>query len=140
MRRLSILVALAFVVVTCWAGDLTVSGAWIRYLPAGAPAGGFFKLQNAGKATALIGASSPDYGMVMIHKTVEQGGVSKMVEVDRIEIPAGGAVEFRPGGYHLMLMHAKHEIKAGAEVIVTLQFANGQKVAARYEIRGPLAK
>jgi periplasmic copper chaperone A len=141
MARVAVLIASALLAASAWAADITVSGAWIRHLPAGVPAGGFFTVHNLGsKATALVGASSPDYGMVMLHETVEEGGVAKMVAVDKIVLPAGGKVTFRPGGYHLMLMHAKHEIAVGSKVPVTLQFSGGQTVTAIFEVRGPTAR
>lgn len=141
MKRLAVLIASVLFAATAWAGDVTVSGAWIRHLPAGVPAGGFFTAQNHGKqATALVGASSPDYMMVMMHKTVEQGGVSKMMAVDKVELPAGGEVSFHPGGYHLMFMHARHEIRVGSKVPVTLEFSGGEKVTAQFEVRGPTAR
>ncbi|MDA8110209.1 MAG: copper chaperone PCu(A)C [Betaproteobacteria bacterium] len=141
MARLAVLIASALFAASAWAADLTVSGAWIRHLPAGVPAGGFFTVHNLSKQdTALVGASSPDYGMVMIHKTIEEGGVSRMVEGGKIVLPAGGKVAFRPGGYHLMLMHAKHEIKVGTKIPVTLEFAGGQKVTALFEVRGATAR
>jgi periplasmic copper chaperone A len=141
MTRLTVLLASVLFATSAWAAGLTVSGAWVRHLPAGVPAGGFFTLHNQSKgAVALVGASSPDYAMVMLHKTVEEGGTSKMMPVDRIEVPAGGAVAFHPGGYHLMLMHAKHEIKVGSRIPVTLVFSDGAKVTAQFEVRGPTAR
>ncbi|HUL42246.1 MAG TPA: copper chaperone PCu(A)C [Burkholderiales bacterium] len=139
-RFLLMIISLLFAAIA-WAGDVEVSGAWIRQLPAGAPAGGYFALRNPGpQATALVGASSPDYGMVMMHKTVEQGGVAKMIDVDKIELPPGGKVAFHPGGYHLMLMNPKHRIAVGSTVPVTLNFSDGQKVTAQFEVRGPTAR
>lgn len=141
MARFFVLIASALFAASAWAADLTVSGAWIRRLPAGVPAGGFFTVHNVGKQdTALVGASSPAYGMVMIHKSKEEGGVSKMAKVGKIELPAGGKVSFRPGGYHLMLIHARHEIALGAKIPVTLEFAGGQKVTTLFEVRGPTAR
>lgn len=141
MARVAILIASALLAASAWAAGLTVSGAWIRHLPAGVPAGGYFSVQNLGKQPiALVGATSPDYGMVMIHKTVEEGGVSKMVAVNKIVLPAGGKVTFRPGGYHLMLMHAKHDIAVGSKVPVTLEFSGGQRVTVVFEVRGPTAR
>ena len=138
MKRLAVLITSALFAASAWAGNITVSSAWIRYLPAGVPAGGFFTVHNRGKQSlALIGASSPDYAMVMIHKTIEDGGVSKMVPVDKINLPAGGNVSFHPGGYHLMFMHAKHDIKVGSKITVMLEFSGGQKVPAQFEVRAP---
>lgn len=141
MKRLAVLIASVLFAATAWAGDVTVSGAWIRHLPAGVPAGGFFTAHNHGKQViALVGASSPDYAMVMMHKTVEEGGVSRMLPVERIELPAGATVTFGPGGYHLMFMNAKHDITVGSKIPVTLEFADGQKVSAQFEVRGPTAR
>lgn len=141
MARLALLIASALFAASAWAADITVSGAWIRHLPAGVPAGGFFTVHNQGRqAAALTGASSPAYGMVTIHQTVEKGGMSMMMPVERIEVPAGGKVSFRPGGYHLMFMQAKHDIKVGSKVPVTLEFSDGQKVSAQFEVRGPTAR
>lgn len=139
-RHLLLIVSLLFAA-SAWAAGVEVSGAWIRLLPGGAPAGGYFALRNPGEqAMALVGASSPDYGMVMIHKTVEQGGISKMIHVDKIEVPAGGKVSFSPGSYHLMLMNPKHGIAVGSRIPVTLKFSDGQEVDAQFEVRGPTAR
>lgn len=139
MARLLVL-SLLVLCTAAAAADLSVSGAWIRKLPADVPAGGYFVLKNTGGATALVGASAPDYGMVMIHETVEKGGTSRMVHVERIEVPAGGGVEFRPGGYHLMLMRAKRDIAVGTKVLVTLEFSDGRSLTVPFEVRGPGAR
>jgi len=141
MARLTVLLASALFAASAWAAGITVSGAWIRHLPAGVPAGGFFTLHNQSKdAITLVGASSPDYAMVMMHKTVEEGGTSKMMPVDKIDLPAGGTVAFHPGGYHLMFMHAEHGVKVGSRIPVTLMFSGGGKVTAQFEVRGPTAR
>jgi periplasmic copper chaperone A len=141
MTRLAVLFASALFATSVWAAGITVSGAWVRHLPAGVPAGGYFTLHNQSKeAIALVGASSPDYAMVMLHKTVEQSGMSKMVPVHKIEVPAGGMLRFHPGGYHLMFMHAKHEVKVGSRIPVTLLFSGGEQVTARFEVHGPAAR
>ena len=48
------------------------------------------------------------------------GNVMKMRAVIGLDLPAGKAVELKPGGYHLMLMDLKQELKAGESVPVTL--------------------
>lgn len=138
MVRLAVLLLTVLVSASATAADITVSGAWIRRLPAGAPAGGYFTVHSK-KANALVGARAPDYGMVAMHKTVEQGGLAKMIPVRRIDLPAGGTVTFRPGGYHLMLMHARHDIAPGSRIPVTLLFSDGQNVTVQFEVRGPTA-
>lgn len=74
-----------------------VTGAWIRWLPADLPAGGYATLANSGdKAMVLTSASSPDYGNTMLHQTINKGGVSKMVRADKITITPHGTVSSPP--------------------------------------------
>ncbi len=81
----------------------------------------------------LVGASSPAFGNVMLHRTVMEGGTAKMVHQMAIEIPANGSVTFEPNGYHLMLMKPKQQLKAGDKVDIALKFKSGKtmKVTSR---------
>lgn len=120
------------------AADLVLSGAWIRWLPAGVPAGGYFTLLNQGKRpVTLVEASSPAFGMVMMHKSEEKGGVSKMLPVERVTVPPNGKLVFAPGGYHLMLMDPGKGVAPGKKIAVTLSFSDGQKVTGDFAVRGP---
>ena len=111
---------------------------WIRGLPAGLPAGGYLELHNpSAKPVELIGASSPDYGRVMLHHSVMKDGTMQMLPVARITIPAGGDFAFKPGAYHIMLMQPRHAVKPGDEVPVTLKFAGGESLEVRFIVRKP---
>ena len=50
------------------------------------------------------------------------GGAMTMQEVSSIEIPAGGSVQLKPGGYHIMLMELAAPLKKGETVAITLTF------------------
>ncbi|MCL4559833.1 MAG: copper chaperone PCu(A)C [Chloroflexi bacterium] len=53
------------------------------------------------------------------------GDVVKMVPVpEGIEIPANGKIEIQPGGYHIMLIGLKRELKPGDQFEITLTFEN----------------
>lgn len=105
------------------AAPVVVTGTWIRWLPSGLPMGGYMDLQNHGsQPLKLVGADSPSFGMVMLHRTESSSGMERMVHVDSVTIPAGGSFQFAPGAYHLMLMHAKANVKAGSLVTVVLHF------------------
>ena len=117
-----------------------VSEAWIRWLPAGLPAGGYMTLRNdSAKPVALTGASSADYGQVMLHHSVMKNGTMQMLPVARVEVPAHGELQFKPGGYHIMLMQARHEVHPGDQVPVTLSFADGEQLQVKFEVRKPAA-
>jgi copper(I)-binding protein len=123
-----------------FAGGIQVSDAWIRWLPSDLPAGGYAKVTNdTDKEVKLIGASSPKYGMVMLHRTVTKDGMSQMLHVDSIPIPPHKRMAFTPGGYHIMLMQPKPGIAPGQKVPITLEFSNGHSVTADFEVRKPTA-
>jgi copper(I)-binding protein len=125
---------------SAFAAGIQVTDAWIRWLPANLPAGGYAKVTNdTDKEIKLVGASSPKYGMVMLHQTVNKNGMSNMVHVDAIAIAPHKSMAFTPGDYHIMLMQPKPGIEPGQKVPVTLKFSDGQTVTAEFEVRKPTA-
>ena len=141
LRSLSAILFAVVLSASAWAADLNVSNAWIRVLPGGAPAGGYFLLRNDGRQpVVLVGARSAAFGLVMMHKTAEEGGVSRMLPVERVEVPAGGKIAFAPGSFHLMLMQPTRKVAAGDRIQITLEFAGGQKLTTEFQVRGPSGK
>lgn len=125
------------------AGDagLTISEPWMRFVIAARPAAGYFTLANADSAEkVLTGASSPDCGMVMIHKSMSENGANAMMMMESVTVPAHGKVTFSPGGYHLMCMKPKAAMKDAATVPMTLTFQDGSSLSADFEVRGPGGK
>lgn len=120
-------------------GDLSVSGGWIRSLPGATPAAAYFVLHNnTATPRVLVGASSPACASLMIHQSHDVGGVETMSAVPRLPVPAHGEVRFSPGGYHLMCMSPTKLARPGAFAPVTLRFAGGASLTARFAVRGPL--
>jgi periplasmic copper chaperone A len=142
VRLLEAAAAVALLFPACAsAGPVQVIGAWIRALPAGLPAAGYFTLHNtSSKEVELARASSAACGMLMLHKSEEQGGMGSMQDVTSVAVPAGGTVKFAPGGYHLMCMNPTAAIKPGGNVSVTLDFSDGSQVAALFAVRNAQGK
>ena len=46
-----------------------------------------------------------------MHASLTEDGMSSMKKLNMLEIPANSAFNLEPGGYHLMLMRPKKEIK-----------------------------
>lgn len=113
----------------------------MRALPGSVPAGGYFILHNDGKTPVILtGAQSPACGMLMLHLSENNGGMSSMRHVDSIDVAPGGALEFKQGSYHLMCMQPGPAIKPGATVPVTLTFKDGAKVTADFPVRDAAGK
>lgn len=118
------------------AASVAVSDAWVRWLPAGLPMGGYMSLRNTGtRPLRLTGAHSASFGGVMLHRSVVIGGMARMVHVESVTVPPGGSVRFAPGGYHLMLMQARG-VKPGDSVDIDLQFAGHAPLPVSFQVRG----
>lgn len=114
---------------------VSVTGAYI--LPNGDVAGMFGDVVNEGaEAVKLTGGSAPGVGMVQVHEYVKQGTKETMREVPGgLEVPAGGSVELKPGGYHVMLMDVSAQWAVGDSVPVTLNLSDGQSVSVQAVVK-----
>jgi len=141
VSRIVLLLAAAAFALPALAGGATVSEPWLRYIPGGAPAGGYFNLTNNGPhSLTLVGAECADFGMVMMHRTIERGGISTMRPVHEVVVAPGQTVSFAPGGYHLMLMRPKHPLRPGGRLPITLRFADGSSVSAEFLVQSLSAR
>ena len=78
----------------------------------------------------LVAVKSPGAGTVEVHEMSTDGGVMKMRAMPGgLELPAGRSVELKPGGYHIMLMDLKAQVKEGDRVPMTLiiEYKDGKR-------------
>ncbi|MBU3565623.1 copper chaperone PCu(A)C [Polynucleobacter sp. MWH-HuK1] len=116
-------------------GSVQIENAYTRAtVPGQQVAGGFMKIENKGAADQLVSASSPVAGEVQLHEMAMDGNVMKMRQVKDIAVPAGGAVELKPGGLHLMFMNIKAPLTAGETVPVKLKFAKAGEVEVKMPV------
>jgi len=98
-------------------GSIKIENSYTRAtMPGQQVAGGFMKIENKGAADQLLSASSPVAGEDQLHEMAMEGNVMKMRQVRDIALPAGGVVELKPGGLHLMFMNIKAPLSAGQTV------------------------
>lgn len=116
---------------------VVVSDAFIRPAPAGAPAtGAYLTLRNEGSgAVTLTGIHCVCAAEVSAHETVTDGGVMHMRAAPSVVIPANGAVAFRPGGLHLMVMGLNRPLKPGQRVPIRLTFEGAPAETVRFEVK-----
>jgi periplasmic copper chaperone A len=116
-------------------GSIEIEHAYTRAtVPGQKVGGGFMKIENKGAADTLISASSPISGDVQLHEMAMDGNVMKMRQVKDIVVPAGGTVELKPGGMHIMFMNIKAPLKAGEAVPVKLKFAKAGEVEVKMPV------
>jgi len=81
-------------------------------------------VNEGGAADRLVAVAADVAEAAEIHRSVIEGNVAKMVPVKGgIEIPAGGRVELKPGGYHVMLIGLRRDLKPGDHFTLRLRFA-----------------
>jgi len=116
-------------------GSVQIENAYTRStVPGQMVAGGFMKIENKGAVDQLISASSPVAGEVQLHEMAMEGNVMKMRQVKEVVVPAGGAVELKPGGMHLMFINIKAPLTAGETVPVKLKFAKAGEVEVKMPV------
>ncbi|HEV7165053.1 MAG TPA: copper chaperone PCu(A)C [Gammaproteobacteria bacterium] len=113
------------------------SHVWIREAAPGVDVmAGYFVLENlTDQSLALTQVGSPDFGAVMMHQSVLKDGQESMLEVAQIVIPAHGSIEFKPGGYHLMLMQPKKNLYSGDMVTLMLTFSDRSGLTIMANVR-----
>ena len=117
--------------------QVTVSEAWVRATVAQQKAtGAFMQLQSAQDAK-LVSAQSPVAGVTEVHEMAMDNGVMKMRAIPSLALPAGKAVELKPGGYHVMLMDLKGQVKDGDMVPVTLVVEGKDGKRQNIEVKAP---
>lgn len=90
---------------------------------AGATSAVYMKINSGGMADKLIKAESAVANAVELHTVEMKDGMMQMHPVEGgIEVPATGTLELKPGGYHVMLIGLKQELKPGDKFDVKLTF------------------
>jgi len=139
MNRLALLLATMLVVATACADGPSVraSHVWIRVSPPGVGVdAGYLTLENlTGKPLDLQKVTSTDFESVEIHQSIEKDGVESMQELSKLALPVKGGVDFKPGGYHLMLMSPRKNLFPGDTVTLMLSFSDGSELAILAPVR-----
>lgn len=115
--------------------EIAVTRAWARATPPGAKVGAvYLTIENrGGAADSLLGVTSPAAQSAMLHRTVEESGVSSMREADG-SIAPGAKLDMQPGGSHIMLMGLNAPLKEGETIEVTLDFETAGSIKAAAKV------
>ncbi|MFC8143755.1 copper chaperone PCu(A)C [Streptomyces paradoxus] len=112
--------------------ELSVGSAYMPQPVSDDMAAGFLTVTNkGGAADDLTSVTSDIAGQVTVHETVD----GAMQEVKSLKIPAGGRLELRSGGDHLMFEQLKRKPKEGQTVSVELHFAHSDPVKVEMPVK-----
>jgi copper(I)-binding protein len=115
-----------------------IEGAWARRAPmikgdstAGSGNGAvYLTIVNPASVSDDVIAASSD-----VAETYEESGMTMMRPIIKLHVPAGGKQEMKPGGYHIMLINLKRELKAGQVISVTLVLQKAGRVPVRATVK-----
>lgn len=133
-----IIATLLSLTASAWAqvpANVEVKDAWVRATVAQQKTTGAFMQLTAQADTRVVQVSSPIAGVVEIHEMAMDKDVMKMRAVPALPLPAGKAVELKPGGFHVMLMDLKGPVKAGDVVPVTLVLESKDGLRSTLEVK-----
>ncbi|MBI5877408.1 MAG: copper chaperone PCu(A)C [Chloroflexi bacterium] len=118
------------------ATSIVVDQPWARAAMAGGNGAAYMILKNIGKEDMkLLSAASDVAQAVEIHQTTMVGGAMQMAPVKEIPITAGGQTELKPGGYHVMMIGLKRELKVGEKISVVLTFDKGASITVSADVK-----
>lgn len=117
--------------------SIVIQDPWVRSAPSNAPAlGAFMKIHNnSNQNVKLISAYAEGYKDVQLHRTIDDGGMMRMVEQEFIPVTAKGKVHLKPGSWHVMLIKPEKVPAKGEVVLITLKFDNGSSQAVKFKVR-----
>jgi copper(I)-binding protein len=124
-------------------GSLQISDAWTREIPPAAQTGGaYLTIANTGlESDVLLGGSADFADLIEIHNMTMENGVMSMFPLqDGLIIPAGAAVELKPGGLHVMMMGVNASFKKGDMVSIDLTFEKAGTVTVDFLVMAIGAK
>ena len=94
----------------------------------------YLTIRNHGSmADTLAGAQTPIAAMCELHRMGGMGA-AQMREQAEEEVPAGGQLQLRPGGMHLMLMRLNRIPHVGDTVDLTLRLRHAGEIALRLPV------
>ena len=130
---------LVFPVIACnaaWA-EVTASNAWARATAPGQKTGAAYVTLKSTDDAKVLGVTSSAAGRAELHTSMIMSGVASMHPVEGLKLPAGKAVELKPGADHIMLMELKHPLRHGDKLplAITVEDKHGKRSTVQVEAR-----
>lgn len=118
--------------------QVSITAPWIRAtVPQQESTGVFMHLQS-GSDARLVGVSTPAASRSEFHQMDMRGHTMRMQQVESIDLAAGKGVNLASGGYHIMLIGLKRQLKAGEVVPLTIVVEGKNKKRERITLKVPV--
>lgn len=122
--------------------EINIESAWGRSSPKVATAGAFYMIikNNGSETDKIVAGKSSACEVIELHESymTEDGAMGmRPVEGGMIEIPAGGEVELKIGGVHIMCINKLEDFEVGAVIPLVLQFEKSGDLDIDIEILEP---
>ena len=109
--------------------QIKIENAWMRPANQGMNAALYFDIDNlSSKDCDLVNVSSDIAKVVQIHETFKQGENLGMRKVESITIKSKTTFHLAPGGFHVMLIRLKENLKIGDKKEFILTFRNHKTI------------
>jgi copper(I)-binding protein len=120
------------------ASTVRISDALCRPTPPGRRTTGCYLTLTSAADDRLMSIASPLAGRVQVHESRMESNMMMMHEVEGgLPLPAGQAVELKPGGNHIMLLGLTGALETGDQVPLTLTFATAAPVEVTAAVGQP---
>lgn len=115
--------------------QVAVKDAWVRATVGPQKVTGAFMQITSTQDAKLVAVQSAAAKKVELHTMEMDKDVMRMREIASLDLPAGKAVELKPGSYHIMLIDLVKPVKEGDTVAVTLVIENKDKKRENIEVK-----
>ena len=144
MNRLILIAASATLVAACQppvedaAPAVEIVDLTCRPTPNGRDITACFATFTAATHDRLIAASSPNADDVQVHEVRTDNGLMVMREMENgLALPAGEAVQLRPGGDHIMVVGVRTPLVEGDRLSLVLTFERAGEIGVRAPVGQP---
>jgi len=140
LTHISVLAASLFLSSHVVAQTVAITNSWVRATVQGQKATGAFMTVTSKENAKLVTVSSPVAGIAEIHEMKMDKDVMKMSALPNgLDLPAGKAVDLKPGGFHIMLMDLKLPLNKDVAVPLTLTFQDSSGKKSQQVVQVPVS-
>jgi len=136
--RLALVSVFALALGACKKDDpVSITDLVIREAPPGSEvASAYMRMRNNDNKTYILNYVHSDIAdHIEVHRHIYANGKMEMRPVPDMPLDAKATVDFKPGGYHLMLFGLQREIKVGDKIPIVFEFEKLKPITVVAEVK-----